>query len=138
MFSHEKRYNGFEVKLIIAGTRHFQDYGKLCEVLNMIPTPSSIISGKARGADSLGELYAHDNNISVIECPANWDKYGKRAGYLRNEEMAKIADACIVFWDGESRGSKHMIEISKEHGLDTWVFMYNEDKLLHLKKSKLF
>lgn len=54
---------------------------------------------------------------SVDQYPADWDTYGKSAGYRRNEDMAKIADACIVFWDGESRGSKHMIDIAEREGL---------------------
>ena len=54
--------------------------------------------------------------------PADWNKYGKSAGYKRNEEMANIADAALVIWDGESRGSKHMIDIAKKQKLQVYVY----------------
>ena len=71
----------------------------------------TIISGTARGADRLGERYGEENHYQIKRMPADWDKHGKSAGYKRNAEMAEQADALIVFWDGKSRGSKHMIDI---------------------------
>ena len=56
--------------------------------------------------------------------PADWNKHGKSAGYRRNEEMAKVADACICFWDGVSKGTMHMINLAKEYGLETEVIEY--------------
>ena len=112
------------MKLIIAGGREFKDYDLLQrEVKKFIlenkgsPGNIEIISGKARGADSLGERFAHEWNIPVIEMPADWDKNGKAAGPIRNAEMAKIATHCIVFWDGKSSGSKNMIDNAKKHNL---------------------
>lgn len=79
-----------------------------------IPT---IISGTARGADQLGERLAREHNFPLILMPADWDTFGRRAGVVRNEEMAKIATHCIVFWDGESPGTKHMISMCKKYKL---------------------
>ena len=83
-----------------------------------------IVSGKANGADSLGEKYAKLKGYKVLEMPADWDKYGKSAGYIRNKEMAKIADGAIIFWDGKSKGSKHMIDLSNEYNLKIKIKYY--------------
>ncbi len=115
-------------KVIIAGGRDFKDYDllktKLNKILSNINTPIVIVSGKARGADSLGERYAKEMGYEIAEFPANWDKYGKRAGYIRNEEMAKYAEACVCFWDGKSKGTKHMIDLTNKHNLKLRVIRY--------------
>lgn len=121
---------GFMVRVIIAGSRDFNDYALLEQKLNYALAKISeieIVSGTARGADQLGERYAREKKLSVKRFPADWNKYGKRAGYLRNGEMAAYADACIVFWDGKSPGTKSMIDLAKQHGLDTLVINYTEE-----------
>jgi len=116
------------MKLIVAGSRDFNDYDMLTiAVRNFItahPDIDTIVSGTARGADQLGERYAKDNNLSIDYCPADWNKYGKSAGYRRNEYMAQHADACICFWDGQSRGTTHMINLAKEYKLATLVVKF--------------
>lgn len=77
----------------------------------------TIISGTASGADQLGERLAREHKFDLIQMPADWDGLGRRAGIVRNEEMAKIATHCIVFWDGESPGTKHMIQMCKKYNL---------------------
>lgn len=94
--------------LLIAGSRDFNDYKLLCRYMNYVLQKhkiDEIISGGARGADSLRERYAKDHNIPFKLFPANWDLYGKRAGYLRNVEMGKYCKAALIFWDGESKGT---------------------------------
>ena len=119
-------------RIIIAGGRDFNDYNLLKEkVDNLISEKRKthqiyIVSGKARGADSLGEKYANENGLNIMEFPADWDKHGRSAGYKRNVEMAENADALIAFWDGESRGTKHMIDIAKEKNLLTRIIRYDE------------
>lgn len=83
-----------------------------------------VISGTARGADDLGELWAQSRGAQVIRKPADWDRYGRSAGYRRNEEMAEIADACIIFWDGTSRGSMHMRDICHRLGIPCEVVRF--------------
>lgn len=73
-----------------------------------------IVCGGAYGADELGNLWAIDNNVPVRKFLPNWKKFGNSAGILRNKEMAEYADQAIVFWNGQSRGSKHMIEEMKK------------------------
>lgn len=109
-------------KVIIAGGRDFSDYSLLkARVDAALRTKSQthkivIISGKARGADSLGERYAAERGYEISAHPADWEQYGKAAGYRRNAEMAQEGDALIAFWDGKSRGTKHMIDLAEKHG----------------------
>lgn len=112
------------MKAIVAGSRAFNDSAKLFSELNKLVKEyniDTIISGGARGADSLGEWYACEHNLKLKVFPAKWDIYGKAAGYKRNIEMASNADMLIAFWDGESKGTKHMIEIAKAKGLKVFV-----------------
>lgn len=118
------------MKVIVAGGRNFNDYELLCSKLENIlknQTDITIISGKARGADALGERYAQEQGYKLEAHPADWDQYGKRAGYIRNEEMAKVADALVAFWDGNSRGTLHMINIAKRYGLKIRIVKYESD-----------
>lgn len=116
-------------KVIVAGGRDFDNYDLLVEKLdNLLQNKEEveIVSGKARGADYLGEKYAREKGYNVVEFPANWDKYNKAAGHIRNGEMADYADATVCFWDGESRGTSNMIEQSKKRGLPTRVINYQK------------
>lgn len=119
------------IKVIIAGTRDFNDYAFLkknvdyfLQGINPNNEEIEIVSGNARGADKLGERYAKEHNLPVKLFPANWDKYGKRAGYLRNQEMANYSDVLIAFWDEKSKGTKHMIDIAKKQDLTVIVVGY--------------
>lgn len=115
-------------RVIIAGGRDFNDYPLLAktmdELLVNIRDEIIIISGTAKGADTLGERYAAERGYSVRFFPADWKNYGKKAGFLRNEEMAKNADALVAFWDGESRGTKHMIDLALRYQLKVRVKKY--------------
>lgn len=108
------------MKIIIAGSRNFDDYFKVQLYMYgfiQIGWDVEIVSGTAKGADQLGERFAKENNYKLKQFPADWNKYGKSAGYIRNEEMAKYADVLIAFWDGESKGTKHMIDLANKHNL---------------------
>ena len=121
-----------DYKVVIFGSRGFNDYNLLREkcdtyLQNKKETHNIvIISGHARGADMLGEQYAKEKGYNLEVYKADWDKYGKKAGFLRNEQMGDIANAAIGFWDGESHGTKHMIEYCKSKELDVRVVKYNE------------
>ena len=115
------------MRVIIAGSRDFNDYNSLERKMNVIlknQDDVTIISGTARGADKLGERYAGENHHKLEKYPAMWDLYGKSAGYKRNEEMAKVADSCVVFWDGKSSGTKHMIDLVKKFNLKLRVINF--------------
>ncbi len=103
--------------LLIAGGRNFSDYQLLAMKAAAFiaehcngQTPV-VISGHARGADSLGEQFAREYELPYDLFIANWDKYGRAAGPIRNREMAEVADGAVIFWDGESRGTRSMIAL---------------------------
>jgi hypothetical protein len=115
------------MKVIIAGSRNFNDYNLLktsCDNLLTQFTNIEIVSGTARGADKLGERYAREKGYDIKQFPANWDKHGKSAGYIRNDEMAQYADMLIAFWDGTSKGTKHMIDLANKRGIKVEIVNY--------------
>ena len=116
-------------RVIVAGSRNFTDKERLYKVLDnrlaSIKDDVEIISGHCRGADMLGEQYAKEHGIPLVLFPADWDRYGKRAGYIRNDKMARYASEkdgiLIAFPVGEAKGTKMMIRISHSYGLETDV-----------------
>ena len=113
------------MKWIIAGGRDFDDYETLKRVASKaIRRGDTIISGGAKGADSLGERFAEANKLDLERYPAEWEKYGKAAGYRRNHRMSLVAEGLIAFWDGRSSGTKHMIEQAHKARLTTLVHYY--------------
>lgn len=113
------------MRLAIVGSRTFNDYNRLEEVLfqsGMLYEIECIISGGAKGADNLAKLFALRNNIQFREYPAQWDKYGLSAGYIRNEEIVEACDEVLAFWDGVSKGTKHTIDIAKNKNKKVTVY----------------
>ena len=103
---------------IIAGSRTIESPEQVFSAIAMAPwKPTAVISGGAAGVDSLGEAWGRQNQIRVVRMAADWDRFGKRAGYLRNVEMAAVAEALILIWDGKSKGSGHMKRIAEARGL---------------------
>lgn len=118
------------MKVIIAGSRDFSDYPLLerkCNYLFMNTPATEIVSGTAKGADTLGEDYAKSYEIPVKQFPADWKQYGKSAGHVRNEQMAEYADALIAFWNGSSNGTKHMISTARKLGLKVRVVQFKSE-----------
>lgn len=134
-----------ECRIIIAGGRDFDDYELLRKVVNYIttkllthnvvfsPYDMVIVSGCAKGADTLCKRFADEHGHQIIKFPADWEQYGKRAGCVRNAEMAKyaVADDCygvlVAFWDGKSKGTGHMIDTAKRYGLEVHVVEYSKE-----------
>jgi hypothetical protein len=116
------------MKTIIAGSRTFDSLSTLNEAIAMVPWEiTEVVSGTARGADQLGETWAHAKGIPLKRYPADWDTHGKSAGYIRNEVMAKYGDGLVAFWDGKSRGTEHMINLAKKHGLRRIIVSFTDD-----------
>lgn len=114
------------MKVIIAGGRDFDNYVLLLEsVISSNFDITEIVSGGARGADLVGELLASDLEIPLTRFPADWTKYGRAAGPIRNSEMANYADALIAMWDGESSGTKNMIAQATKQGLGVYIARYD-------------
>ena len=98
----------------VVGSRTFNDWDLLNQTLSDFHAKHSIskvVSGGARGADSLAEKWANINNIPVVVFPAEWNKYGKRAGMIRNRLIISECEHCIAFWDGVSHGTKNDIDL---------------------------
>ena len=121
-------------RVIIAGTRSFNDYELLRDSCNNLLSEKQrtytvvVISGTARGADQMGERYARERGFQLRRFPADWEQYGKSAGHIRNAKMADNADALIAFWDGESKGTKNMIDNARRKGLAVRVIQYQKPK----------
>ena len=106
------------MKLIIAGGRDYKfssadiiNLDKLSERIGV----DEVVSGHARGADTCGEFWARSLSIPIKQFPADWEKYGKQAGFIRNTEMAQYADAVVLFPGG--KGTDHMYSIARQHKL---------------------
>ena len=127
------------MKTIIAGSRTIQDLATIEEAIQKSKFHiTSIVSGGAKGVDTLAETWAKINNVPCQVFPADWKnltapnafvktnsygKYNALAGMDRNKKMAKEGDALIAIWDGKSTGTKNMIDLAYEYELD--VFVYN-------------
>lgn len=132
-----------ELRIIVAGSRGFYDYQLLSDTLmdylaemddkDVVDNPSQVkfISGTCRGADVLGEQFAYTYEYDVIRFSVECDLYGKAADYKQSEEIVKFASEAygvlIAFWDGQSKGTKHMIDLANKYGLEVHVVNYKEN-----------
>ena len=110
------------MKVIIAGTRTITS----AIVVDMAIRESlfeitEVVSGTATGPDQLGEAWAVARGIPVKQFPADWEQHGLRAGFIRNVAMADYADALIAIWDGQSKGTEHMIKTALKKGLKVYI-----------------
>lgn len=117
------------MKIVVAGCRDYDNYKEAKEFIDAClvqlkkkNTPI-FLSGGCKGADRLGERYAMENGFEIQYYPALWEKYGRAAGPIRNEQMAQACDLVICFWDGKSRGTASMIRLAEQYG-----------KPVHIKK----
>ena len=105
------------MKLLVAGSRTFTDYQKLCQVL--APDRhriAQVLTGGARGADQLGYRWAWKHAIRHQRFRAEWERFGKSAGMRRNHQMAQAGDVLVACWDGQSPGTAHMIQCMEQLG----------------------
>ena len=97
----------------ITGSRNFEPKQTVFDVLNKIykyNNITKIVSGGAKGPDSLGAEWAKQNNIELKEHLPDWDKYGKSAGFRRNSLIVDDSDVILAFWNGESKGTKNTMD----------------------------
>lgn len=114
-------------KIAVVGGRDFTDYEyveAMCQKNIKKGEEVLFICGKARGADTLGENFAKKYAHKYVEYAPNYLRFGRGAPNRRNMEMAKEADLVLAFWDGRSRGTKHMIDISRQLGKRVIVYPY--------------
>lgn len=121
-------------RLVVAGGRDFTNYLEAEKILlsvlrNKDLKNVQVVSGGAKGADRIGEIFANKYGCGLRIFPANWNKYGKRAGHIRNNEMAENSDATILFWDGASRGTENMFFTTLGLNHKLFVAYYNPQTL---------
>lgn len=110
------------VRVLVCGSRGLTDRAWIRERLRLLPHDAEILHGNARDVDRIAGSIANELSMSVRVFPADWESYGKRAGYLRNIEMLDAQpDLVIAFWDGSSRGTKHAIDAAGKRGIPVEV-----------------
>lgn len=116
------------MKTIIAGSREIEDYNILLKTLKDADfNITEVVSGGCRGPDKLGERWAKENGIPIKHFYAQWKKYGKRAGPIRNLEMVEYADAAIFLWDGRSRGTANCIDSACRNSLHVFIYKIEQE-----------
>lgn len=116
------------MKVIVAGSRTLDDPWLIVDaVRNSKLDVTEVVSGHARGIDKTAEQWAFDWEVDLTVFHANWAKYRNAAGVIRNAKMAEYADALIAIWDGESKGTKHMIETMEALGKPVYVYKTDND-----------
>lgn len=116
-------------RLIIAGGRNIWDFDFIKEVFEYYTQNLgewTLVCGMAPGVDTVSKDIAEAKDIPIDKHPADWDGLGKKAGPVRNEEMANVADGLLAIWDGTSPGTKDMIDRARNHGLKVKVVMYEK------------
>jgi len=106
------------MRVIVCGSRGWNDRQRIADRLFDLPSDSVIVHGAAKGADRIAQQEAEKLGLLIEPHPAEWSTYGKRAGHIRNEQMAVLgADLCIAFWDGSSSGTMDMMEQATQYGI---------------------
>ena len=115
------------IKIGVIGSRSFNDYELLKRVLDeYLGKVWVVVSGGAKGADSLGEKWANENNIKTCIYKPDWDTYGKGAGMIRNKDIVEDSDIIIAFWDSLSRGTEHSINLAKKMDKEVRIVYFNK------------
>lgn len=116
------------MKVAVVGSRSIIDEVGIVKVLSAYDNITEVVSGGAKGVDSIAEKYAKDSGIRTNIFLPEWKKYGKRAGFVRNVTLIDNSDMIIAFWDGISRGTKHSIDYANRKGKDVHTWMYKNGK----------
>jgi len=107
-------------KIAVIGSRDFNDYEQLENAL--LPwLPAHIISGGAKGADTLAERFARAHGLPITVIKPDWKQFGRGAGPIRNRMIVDTADLVIAFWDGESRGTASALSYARANGKSVFV-----------------
>lgn len=133
--------NPNDVRVIIAGGREFNDFKRLSQTCDKVISGYynddiniTIISGNAKGTDRLGESYARMKGYNLQIFPADWFKYGRKAGIIRNAQMAEYATSdnatgvLIAFWNGKSKGTGNMIDIARSKDMSVCIDICDYEK----------
>lgn len=121
----------FTHRIVVAGSRGFTDYEKFCDFLTgiidykLMGEDGCFVSGCAKGPDAFIIRWCKENQMLCRECPADWDGLGKRAGYVRNAQMASISTEAVIFWDSISKGTGHMYDLCQKGKLQIHMYLFD-------------
>lgn len=113
--------------MLVVGSRNFPRMSMVDDFMVLLPKDVLVLSGGARGVDSMAVLAAKDCGLTTAVIEADWTRYGKSAGPRRNVEMVKLATDVVAFWDGRSKGTAHTIGLAREAGKLRAVFKSGDD-----------
>jgi hypothetical protein len=126
----------YDAIIVVAGSRNFNNYDLFVECLeerllreDLVDLPLiCFVTGKAsKGADDMIIRWCRENGFPWAEFPADWEGQGRGAGYKRNADMAQVGTHLIAFWDGDSRGTRHMFKLCEQKGLSVTVNLVDPD-----------
>lgn len=103
-------------KVAVVGSRDYQDLDRVRRYIEQLPSDTVIVSGGARGVDSVAEKAARARGLDVIIYHPEWEKLGKRAGFIRNKTIVEEADLVVAFWNHKSKGTAHTIDLARSMG----------------------
>ena len=110
------------MKIAIVGSRKFKRLDAVREFVEKLPEGTVVVTGGAKGVDRVAEMAAAGCGLETVVFLPKWAKYGKRAGFVRNERIVEMVDEVVAFWDGESKGTEHTIGLARESGKPVRVY----------------
>jgi len=118
------------MKIAIVGSRDYPTRSEVEAFVYVLPQDTEIVSGGARGVDTWAQLAAVKRGLKVTIFKAAWHIHGKGAGFWRNHDIVAYADKIVAFWDGESRGTAHTIQLAKDASKPVDIHVCN--KVIHV------
>lgn len=109
-------------RLAIVGSRGFANLAAVRQFVGRLRPSTVVVSGGARGVDQVAVEAAKARGLAVDIFPADWDRYGRSAGFKRNKELVDSVDGLVAFWDGQSRGTWHSVRLAQQRGIWLRVF----------------
>lgn len=110
------------MKIAIVGSRSYPRLNEVAEYVRALPPDTVIVSGGARGVDTVAEMTALYRNMKVEIYYADWKTYGKSAGFIRNDQIVKAADKVVAFHFQNSAGTAHAIRLAQKYGKELEVY----------------
>lgn len=114
-------------RIAIVGSRNWTDIKTIQSFIEKLALDTTIVSGGAKGVDSIAESIAHGCNLKTLIFLPDWKKHGRAAGFIRNKLIIENADEVVAFWDGLSKGTSHSIKLAKTKGIPTKIIGENNN-----------
>jgi hypothetical protein len=122
------------VRIAVVGSREYPNMPLVRDTIRLLPRSAVVVSGAARGVDRTAADAAREYGLAVTEYPANWNAYGKTAGFIRNQQIVDDADCLIAFWDGKSNGTAHSVNLARKKGIPYFICLPKTKAFHHGKR----